>query len=136
MQVLEKLFQDLSTFHDDFYTLDMVENLDGDEGVDLRATFVDTLQLSRTGYRLFEKLADKVFETPNFKVSTCCDVSGHNYWSCFQEESNYLHVTVLLKKGSTEYTQEDLDKLYDIFNDISREYDSIAYKHTLKKYRV
>lgn len=126
------LFKVLETFTEDFYPMDYTQ----DYGVDLRATFIDTLQLSKTGYRMFEKLADKVFETPNFKVSTCCDVSGHNYWSCFQEESNYLHVSVGLKPNSTEYTQEDLDKLYDIFNDISREYDSIAYKHTLKKYRV
>ena len=51
--VYSKLYAKLNNFHDEYFVIDFDESY----GVDLRANFVDTLQLTEQGYNEFVKLA-------------------------------------------------------------------------------
>lgn len=127
--VYSKLYAKLNNFHDEYFVLDFDESY----GVDLRATFVDTLQLTEQGYNEFVKIASNHHKTDNLDVFTSHDVSGYNYWTELQEETNYLHLTVALRDNCTNFTQADLDSIWDIMNDISREYDSIVANNSIEE---
>lgn len=127
--VYSKLYAKLNNFHDEYFVIDFDESY----GVDLRANFIDTLQLTEQGYNEFVKLASNHHKTDNLDVFTAHDVSGYNYWTELQEETNYLHLTVALRDNCTNFTQADLDSIWDIMNDISREYDSIVYNHSIEE---
>jgi hypothetical protein len=51
--VYSKLYAKLNSFHDEYFVIDFDESY----GVDLRANFIDTLQLTEQGYNEFVKLA-------------------------------------------------------------------------------
>ena len=127
--VYSKLYAKLNNFHDEYFVLDFDESY----GVDLRANFIDTLQLTEQGYNEFVELASNYFKTDNLDVFTAHDVSGYNYWTELQEETNYLHLTVALRDNCTNFTQADLDSVWDIMNDISREYDSIVANNSVEE---
>lgn len=127
--VYSKLYAKLNNFHDEYFVLDFDESY----GVDLRATFVDTLRLTEQGYNEFVKLASNHHKTDNLDVFTAHDVSGYNYWTELQEETNYLHLTVALRDNCTNFTQADLDSIWDIMNNISREYDSIVANNSVEE---
>ena len=73
----------------------------------------DTLVWNKKGYNSFYNKADKLhLETDLFECHLMYDVSGYNYWTLCQEESNYLFITIEFKREVTE------SELESIFNEI------------------
>jgi len=59
----------------------------------------DTLVLNKKGYNSFYNKADKLhLETDLFECWLSYDVSGYDYWTLGQEESNYLFLTIEFKR--------------------------------------
>ena len=73
----------------------------------------DTLVWNKKGYNSFYNKADKLhLETDLFECHLMYDVSGYNYCTLGQEESNYLFITIEFKREVTEF------ELESIFNEI------------------
>ena len=115
------------------YNIDSIEvstdeaGFNNEESLEIYLFGIDTLQMSEDSYKEFETLCDgfereikRSFDTLNAYATY--DVSGYDYWTNGEKESNYCIVIVSL----TDETQvedivrfsEKIDELYDSIVDL------------------
>lgn len=125
MEALASLIKECNALPDEFYHQSTEDNF-----IDLSFNAIDTLRLTKTGYKKFERLCETSYCTENLYVCLSCDVSGYNYWSECQNESNYMRISVYYKDDEFNLTTEDVNDLYGILIDIACAYDVIEANNT------
>lgn len=100
----------------------------------------DTLVFNKKGYNSFYNKADKLhLETDLFECWFLYDVSGYEYWTLGQEESNYLFLTIEFKREADE---SELESVFDeivnkIIYPIQNKWESlIDNKNYIRKVKV
>ena len=122
--MLENIGQQIQTIHDvakshDYYsdnceyTNDVTIYLDQIRGFIGNFIMFDTLVFNKRGYEAWEKLMRTCLNTDIAFIHCSYDVSGYDYWTKLENQSNYMYVAVHLKLSEVEY--EDLYRLVEDF---------------------
>ena len=83
-------------------------------------TDVDTLEYSEQRYRLWETIISMfqayLKDTDKYEFSITYDVSGYDYWTVRQEESNYLDLGLYVYD---ELSEEEIGFITDVFDKLT-----------------
>ena len=90
---------------------------------------INTLGLTKKGYNKFEDICENTeIKTNNYHLTVGYDVSGYNYWTVEQEETNYVDFNIEILNPLTD---EDLKNIKEANRRLLQQLDDISSTYGL-----
>lgn len=123
---MEKIIRDLLK---NFEGVSYIDCEDSGEGKLFSASvdYLDTLDFDEDIYKEWEELLNSIQVIgDNYQIYCSYDCSGFDYWNNRQEESNYTYIDIWL---SDDFSDEDIDKLYNSLVEVYNKIDNFYFKY-------